>query len=99
MDVSIEARPMAEARSAISALVGAERDADQAYLAAPENWELGRHLRRIQSARRSAWENLYALQAAEREKFAASRGWRVYNGRQGYIYTDQLIAGRMTYGA
>jgi hypothetical protein len=90
---------MAEAHSAINALVDAERDAEQAHRAAPENFELSHLLRRIQSARRSAWEHLHTLQAAEREKFAVSRGWRVYNGRQGHVYTDQLIAGRMTYGA
>jgi hypothetical protein len=30
-------------------------------------------------------------------EFAAQRGWRVYKGGQGWIYTNQLIAGRMVH--
>jgi len=93
-----EPRPFVEAHKAIGFAANVERDAERAYRAATENRELRRELWNAQSARRAAREQLYKLQAAERDRFAASREWRVYKGRQGWIYTEQLIAGRMIYG-
>ena len=93
--IALMERQIIEARSAIDDLVHVEREA-QACVNSPNDFEQRQLVRRIQSAQRAAWEHLYTLQEIERDKFAASRGWRVY--KRDYIYTDQLIAGHMTYG-
>jgi hypothetical protein len=97
MAASLEERQIREARSAIDALADAERDA-QACVTSPNDSELRQLVRRLRLAQHGAWEHLHTLQEIERDTFAASRGWRVYKGSQGHIFTDQLIAGSMTYG-
>lgn len=92
-EAAVAERAIREAHQAIDDAARIERAVRQAHQCGPDDKRL--EIYHAQSKCQAEADRLYELQRAECEKFARARGWRLYKGRQGWIYTEQLLAGRM----